>query len=103
MKKKTTLVALIAGLTLMLAGGAALAGPATPRSNSWDAMHDSPIMQQMRAQMTPDQQGACDQMHERMSSWYTQHPDAPGGPGNMMNGNGMMGSSVSSNRGMMSF
>ena len=102
MKKKMTLAALVAGLTLMLAGGAALAGPSAPTANWWDDMHDSPLMQQMRAQMPRSLQERCDQMHEQMSSWYEQHPDTPGGPGGMMNGNGMMGGSTTGN-GMMSF
>ncbi len=49
MKKQMSLIALVAGLTLVLAGGAALAAPGTSRAPWWDAMHDSKIMQEMRA------------------------------------------------------
>ena len=96
MKKRLSVIALVGGLALMLAGGAALADPVRSSSNWWDDMHDSAIMQQMRDQMPPALQGKCDRMHEQMSQWYEQHPDATTGPG------GMMGGSTSGS-GMMSF
>lgn len=108
MKKRLSLIALVGGLALVLASGAALAGPATPSSNWWDAMHDSPLMQQMRAQMPAALQQRCDQMHDQMSQWLEQHPGTTTGPGSMMTGNGgsfgggMMSGSASGT-GMMSF
>jgi hypothetical protein len=102
MKKRLSVIALIGGLALMLAGGAALADPVRSSSNWWDDMHDSSIMQQMRDQMPPALQEKCDRMHEQMSQWFEQHPDATSGPASMMGGSGMMGGSTSGS-GMMSF
>lgn len=91
-KKRLTLIPLAAGLSLMLAGGVALASSPAANTDWWDTMHDSKLMQQMRSQMPAGLQEQCDQMHDRMAQWLTEHPDVSGrGPGGMMGGSGMMG------------
>ena len=92
--------ALITG-SLLIAGSLLSASPAVAEkigSSSWmDAMHDSPLMQQMRDQMPADLQKKCDQMHDQMTEWIDQHPGGvPSVPGGMMSPGvtpgGMMGS-----------
>jgi len=99
-----------AAVVLTLGFGWAGARPSmfgtSPSSGGWswedmEAMHDSPWMQRIHAQMPDDLQEQCDAMHEQMgASMGGGHMQ--GNPGGMMTGSGgsgMMGGSGGS--GMM--
>ncbi len=124
MKGRWILVGAVIGfavtLTLGFAFGAGRSAPGAGRSPSpqatgdwWaamDAMHDSPWMEQMRAQMGPELAAQCDAMHEQMREQAGQMgPGMMGGSGGMMGGSGgmmggsggMMGGSGQTGPGMM--
>lgn len=78
------------GLALALTAGFAFASDrstsaaAGAQTNGWaiiEAMHDSPVMQQMHAQMPEELQARCDALHEQMKQ--------------MMGSGGMMGGDMS--------
>ncbi len=60
-------------------GSTAAASQSTDWLEAMDAMHDSPFMEQMRAQMGPEWAARCDALHEQMRERFGQ------------TGSGMMG------------
>ncbi len=59
-----------------------------------DAMHDSPQMRAMHAQMPAEWQARCDALHEQMAGWMGSGMMNGSGAGGMMGGQtsgGMMG------------
>lgn len=120
MRTRWSLFGIVIGITLAVGVGAAFAsGSALPRAGAatvgqatgdgdgtdgWaamEAMHDSPWMEQMHAQMPADRQQQCDALHEQMQQQSAGQTDGSGDSG-MMGGSGdsgMMGGSGGS--GMM--
>ena len=64
-------------------GSTAAASQDTDWLEAMDTMHDSPFMEQMRAQMGPESAARCDALHEQMRERFGQR-----GPGMMGSGYG---------------
>ena len=119
MKVRWTSLGVAIGLAVALTVGFAFADRSTPdvtggrggaavtQTDGWaamEAMHDSPAMQRLHAQMPEELQAQCDAMHEQMEQMM--------GAGGMMGGDmsahhsgttggGMMGSGSDNPGGMM--
>lgn len=94
-----------AGHSSVTSGSSATPTAAQTGWAAMDAMHNSPGMQQMHAQMPADLQTQCDAMHEQMQQMMdgdmsSHHSGATDG-GMMGSGSGSSGGMMGSGSGMM--